>query len=81
MSRTGIETNSRIQNGYCGRHGLVRATKRLPGPYLPLSVYTIHRALAESRPCRCPVCGTRLTAISTEKDQESSTEEENEWRW
>jgi len=78
MHGAGIATRMRIQAGHCGTHGLVQATRRLPPPYLPLSIYTIHRALAEDWPGRCPQCGAKLTPVSAEEARTCSNQEEDE---
>jgi hypothetical protein len=51
-----------IRTGTCPVHGTVAAERRMPRPSFPFVVYAVQRALAASRPYRCPDCGEPVEA-------------------
>ncbi len=50
------------QSGQCRTHGMVEATREIPGLGFPFVVFAIWRAMAKRRPFVCPECGSPVQA-------------------
>jgi hypothetical protein len=77
MASIPVSERITVRRGRCNTHGLTEIRRRLPPPYVPLSVYTLHRAVVEAWPCRCPDCGARLEAAAVDRQADGLNEEEN----
>jgi hypothetical protein len=49
------------RTGSCPEHGVVQATREVPGSGFPWIVNAVRRAIAKRRPYRCPACGKPVT--------------------
>lgn len=49
------------QTASCPEHGVVEATREIPGKGFPWIVNVVRRAIAQRRSYRCPTCGKPVT--------------------
>jgi hypothetical protein len=56
-------SQQRIVSGRCPDHGIVQATKEIPGVSFPFVVYGVRRAMATMTAGRCPHCGAKLQRV------------------
>ena len=50
------------QTGRCATHGVVEATREIPGWGFPFIVYAFLRSRAKRKPFLCPECGEVVEA-------------------
>jgi hypothetical protein len=48
------------QTGQCSTHGIVQATREIPGWGFPFILYAILRSRARHKPFLCPECGAAV---------------------